>query len=95
MDEKKQGMFRSAERSEQEEKIRLGNKEYTADGLKQLIGQYLFVFNSAEGRAVLEDLREFCGYHELLGCDMTDKQLMYRVAQKDMLMYIEAIIEKK
>ena len=61
---------------------------------KKLVGAYARVFNSPEGREVLEDLMETLGVKAFSELVEDSNKLWYRAGKRDTYTYIKAMIEE-
>lgn len=59
---------------------------------KKLVGSYAHVFNTPEGRAVLDDLKEALGVVDFSHDVDNSNELWYRAGKRDTYNYIETMI---
>ncbi len=59
---------------------------------KKLIAAYQYAFNSPEGREVLKDLCDVCGYEEFTESN-EPMDMAYRNGKRDAYLYIKTMTE--
>lgn len=64
--------------------------------IKKKIGDYQKVFQSEEGKAVLEDLKKYAFFNATtFNTEEPEKSIFFKEGMRNIVLYIEKIINKK
>ena len=63
--------------------------------IQELKEKYKFVFNTDEGKAILNDLEKRCHYHSTTNVKGDSHESAYLEAQRSVLLFIKSMLRKE